>query len=158
MIMGRKDIKAGESYYPQQEVKGQFGRLFFCRGSLNFSFPSFFRATWLWPAALEKSRVQAHISDVIPVQNPAKKSFQAQAIPSMRTGTIFSLICIPVVRSGVNPFPLIAFENLLTVPGTHGASYNLTNVGHQHVHRFSKSRILRTALHVEGLDLHGKAT
>lgn len=51
----------------------RYGYLFFsfAEAVLNFHehFP-FLCASGLWPAALEKSRVQAHISDVIPVQNP----------------------------------------------------------------------------------------
>lgn len=68
---GKKKHKDRKKLLPPTGSQGTIGRLFFCRGSLNSLLPSCFRATWLWPAALEKSRVQAHVSDVIPVQNPA---------------------------------------------------------------------------------------
>jgi len=42
-------------------------------------------------AALQKARIQAHFSNVIPVQKPTEESLKSQAIASMRAGPKLSL-------------------------------------------------------------------
>lgn len=44
------------------------------------------------------------------------------------------LVNVPVVGGGVNALPLVALQQLLQVPGAHGASHNLPHTGQQHVH------------------------
>lgn len=44
------------------------------------------------------------------------------------------LVSVPVVGRGVDSLPLVALQQLLRVPDTHGASDDLPDVGHQHVH------------------------
>lgn len=38
-----------------------------------------------WPAALNETRVQTNVTDVMTVQQPGEKAFQTQTITSMRT-------------------------------------------------------------------------
>lgn len=44
------------------------------------------------------------------------------------------LVSVPIVGCGVDSLSLIAFQELLSVPDTHGASHNLPDVGHQNIH------------------------
>lgn len=73
MVMGRKHIQTEKATSPIGNQR--MFRIFVLLQKqsyifMNISPPSCFRATQLWPAALDESRVQAHISDVISVENP----------------------------------------------------------------------------------------
>lgn len=56
----------------------------------------------------------------------------------MGTGTIFSLICVPIIMYAANSFPFITCLHFFTIPNMHWASHNLTNIGHQHTDRLGK--------------------
>lgn len=45
----------------------------------------------------------------------------------------FYLIRVPVIGSGINPFSFVTCQDLFIIPDTHGATHDLTNIGHQHV-------------------------
>ena len=43
------------------------------------------------PAARDEAGVQAHVSDVVAVQQPGEEPLQAQAVPPMGTGAVLPL-------------------------------------------------------------------
>merc|ERR1719151_467645 len=90
----------------------------------------------LWPATAHVSRVQAHLSDVVSVKQPAKEPFEPEAKPSMLASSKLPLVGVPVVGGRVQPLLLIGGQQLVHVVHPHAASHNLPNVGHQDVYCF----------------------
>ena len=70
-------------------------------------------------AALDESWVQADVSDVMSVQQPGEETLQTQTVTTVRTCAILPLVSVPVVRSRVDPLPLVSLQQLLGVPDTH---------------------------------------
>merc|ERR1719341_1536965 len=85
----------------------------------------------LWPATAHVSRVQAHLSDMVSVKQPAQEPFKPEAKPSMLASSKLPLVGVPVVGGRVQPLLLIGGQQLVPV--------------------------VHALLHVESLDVRGEA-
>merc|ERR1712013_179887 len=103
------------------------------------------------------SRVQAHLSDVVSVEQPAQEPFKAKTKPSMLASSKLPLISVPVVGGWVQTLLFIGGQQLVHVVHPHAPSHDLSHVGHQDVDSFGKPSVILALLHVEGLDVRGEA-
>lgn len=71
----------------------------------------------------------------------------------MGESSVLSEINEEVVRSCVDTLSLETSHELIKIINTHGATGDLTDVGHENINGLGDSGIVSTLLHVEGLDL-----
>ena len=64
-------------------------------------------------ATLHIAGIQTNFTNMLTFKAPSQEALKTKAISSMRTGSIFSLVGIPVVISGIRYLPFIAFEQFL---------------------------------------------
>lgn len=61
-----------------------------------------------WFASADESWVETNLSDVVTVKQPAEEALQTETVAAMRLATVHALISVPVVRSWVDAFALVA--------------------------------------------------
>merc|ERR1711953_1022904 len=80
-------------------------------------------------AAAHVSRVQAHLSDVVSVEQPAQEPFEAKTKPSMLASSKLPLVSVPVVWGWVQPLFFVGGHQLVHVVHPHTPSHDLATLG-----------------------------